>query len=102
MQYLIDFDHLHWESPMAGLRFKAVSHEGTRVRLVEYTEDMEPHWCIKGHLGCILEGTFQIEFANETHVFQSGHGVFIPGGHEHRHRARVVSGPVRALFVEEV
>jgi len=101
MQYLIDFDHLPWESPMAGLRFKAVGHGGTRVRLVEYTEDMEPHWCEKGHLGCILAGSFQIEFPSETLVFESGHAVFIPAGDEHRHRARVLSGPVRALFVEE-
>ena len=102
MQYHIDFDSIPWESPMEGLRFKAMSQGGARVRLVEYTEDMEPHWCEKGHMGSILEGTFEIEFPDQTLVFASGDGVFIPSGHEHRHKARVLSGPVRALFVEEV
>jgi mannose-6-phosphate isomerase-like protein (cupin superfamily) len=102
MKYLIDFDSVPWESPMAGLRFKAVSDGGRRLRLVEYGEDLEPHWCERDHVGSILEGTFEIEFPEETLVFESGDGVFIPCGREHRHRARVRSGPVRALFVEDV
>lgn len=102
MPYRIDFDSLPWEAPLEGLRFKAISHSDRRLRIVEYTEDMEPHWCERGHVGSILEGTFEIEFANETLVFESGDGVFIPGGNRHRHRARVLSGPVRAIFVEEV
>jgi quercetin dioxygenase-like cupin family protein len=102
MQYLIDFGIIPWESPVTGLRFKAVSEEGRRVRLVEYTADMEPHWCDNGHMGLVLEGTFEIEFPGETLVFESGDGVFIPSGNEHRHKARVLSGQVRALFVEEV
>ena len=102
MSYLIDFGSISWVSPMAGIRFKAVHEQGRRVRLVEYTEEMEPHWCEKGHMGMVLDGTFEIEFPSETLVFKSGNGVLIPAGYENRHRARVLSGPVRALFVEEV
>jgi hypothetical protein len=87
---------------MEGLRFKAIDHESTRLRLVEYTEAMEPHWCERGHVGSILEGTFEIEFARTTLVFERGDGVFIPQGPQHRHKARVLSGPVRAIFVEEI
>jgi hypothetical protein len=47
-------------------------------------------------------GTFEIEFARTTLVFERGDGVFIPRGPQHRHKARVLSGPVRAIFVEEV
>lgn len=101
MDYRIDFDTLAWESPMPGLRFKAVRHTGLRLRLVEYTEAMEPHWCEKGHVGSILKGRFEIEFPSGTLVYEAGDGVFIPSGHEHRHRARVLAGPVRALFVED-
>jgi mannose-6-phosphate isomerase-like protein (cupin superfamily) len=86
---------------MEGLRFKALSQGGRRIRLVEYTEAMEPHWCENGHIGVILDGTFEIEFADEAIVFEEGSGVFIPSGHAHRHRARVLEGPVHALFVEE-
>jgi mannose-6-phosphate isomerase-like protein (cupin superfamily) len=102
MPYLIDFDSIPWESPMEGLRFRAVGEKGRQVRLVEYTADMDPHWCDKGHVGMVLEGTVEIEFPGETLVFESGAGVFIPSGQEHCHKARVISGPVRALFVEEV
>jgi ethanolamine utilization protein EutQ (cupin superfamily) len=102
MEYLVDFEKRAWESPMKGLRFKALSHGSTRLRLVEYSDDMEPHWCENGHVGLILEGSFEIEFPGRTIVFGSGDGVFIPKGAEHHHRARVLSGPVRALFVEEV
>jgi mannose-6-phosphate isomerase-like protein (cupin superfamily) len=62
---------------------------------------MEPHWCERGHAGLILEGQFQIEFADGTEVFNAGDGIAIPHGSEHRHRATVLSSPVRAVFVEE-
>jgi quercetin dioxygenase-like cupin family protein len=68
--------------------------------VVEYFPDMPPHWCEKGHVGYILEGEFEIEFDNTTHVFRQGDGLFIPDGAEHRHRARVLSDVVRAIFVE--
>ena len=102
MLHRIEFDTLDWESPMTGMRFKAVRHGSQQLRLVEYTEEMVPHWCERGHVGSILAGRFRIEFPDHTFTFNPGDGVFIPSGHAHRHRARVVNGPVRALFVEEV
>jgi len=73
----IDFDSLTWQSPMGGLRFKAYEHEGKRLRLVEYTMQMEPHWCEKGHIGLLLEGRLQIRFAHEGQVYQAGDGIWI-------------------------
>ena len=101
-QYRVDFESLPWESPMGGVRFKAVTHEGRRLRLVEYTKEMEPHWCEKGHVGCILGGRFEIRFDRVTEIFNSGDGVFIPSGREHRHMARALTDVVRAVFVEDV
>ena len=63
---------------------------------------MAPHWCSVGHVGLILEGHFEIEFDSGTQVFEAGDGVVIPQGKTHRHRARVVSDVVRAIFVEKV
>jgi uncharacterized cupin superfamily protein len=71
------------------------------LRLVEYAYEMEPHWCDRGHLGYLIEGRFEIEFANGLWVFQAGDGVTIPNGHENRHRARVLTDVVRAVFVED-
>jgi ethanolamine utilization protein EutQ (cupin superfamily) len=62
---------------------------------------MEPHWCDRGHLGYILEGRLEIEFAEGRCVFDAGDGVVIPGGAGSRHRARVLTDAVRAVFVED-
>ena len=99
--YRIDFERLPWETVMDGVRQKVVAHSGKKVRLVEYSKAMPPHWCAKGHCGYILKGRFEIEFADGTQVFEEGAGVFIPDGEEHRHRARVLSDVVRAIFVED-
>ncbi|UCC85040.1 MAG: cupin domain-containing protein [Gemmatimonadota bacterium] len=101
MQYRIDFESAPWDTPMPGLRHKVVEHGGRRLRLVEYTDEMEPHWCEKGHIGFVLQGRFEIGFADRTYVFGPGEGVFIPSGKEHRHMGRVLASPVRALFVED-
>ncbi len=99
--YFIDFESLSWQSPMAGVRFKAVSHGGRRLRLVEYTPEMSPHWCDHGHIGYLLAGRFEIRFDRETLVYNTGDGVFIPAGPEHRHMARALSEVVRVVFVED-
>lgn len=101
ISYRIDFDRLDWVSPIPGMRHKVWENGKKRVRLVEYTQDMEPHWCSKGHFGCILDGRFEIEFDNRTIIFETGDGVFIPGGDDHRHRAKVLSPSVRVIFVED-
>jgi len=100
--YKIDFRRLDWESPMEGVRQKAFTEGGKRLRLVEYTRAMPAHWCERGHFGYILEGELEIEFEDATYVFKSGDGVFIPDGAEHRHRARVLTDTVTVIFVEDV
>jgi len=86
---------------MDGVRQKVITHSGKKVRLVEYSKAMPPHWCTKGHYGYILKGRFEIEFADRTHIFKEGDGVFIPDGEEHRHRAKVLSNVVITIFVED-
>ena len=46
------------------------------------------------------QGEFEIEYENETLIYQTGDGVFIPEGKEHKHKARVLSEIVRVIFVE--
>lgn len=100
-RYRVDFDALPWESPMAGVRFKVHKQGGRQLRLVEYTRDMEPHWCVKGHVGYILEGRLEITVDNKATVFQPGNGVFLPPGDAHKHMARVLTDMVRVVFVED-
>lgn len=100
-KYRVDFGSIPWESPIDGIRHKIDEKNGKRLRLVEYTGDMEPHWCEKGHIGYILEGEMEIIFEQGTTIFRGGDGVFIPPGKEHRHMGRVLTDVVRAVFVEE-
>jgi hypothetical protein len=101
IKYQVDFSSLDWESPIEGVRQKAISDGNTMLRLVEYSEAMPLQWCDKGHFGYILDGRFAIEFDSGTHVFEQGDGVFIPDGPAHRHRGRVLSDTVRVIFVEK-
>lgn len=98
--YRVDFTAVDWESPLQGVRHKVVISDGTKLRLVEYRQDMPIHWCNVGHVGQILEGRFEIEFDAGVHIFESGDGVMIPSGDAHRHRAKALTPVVRALFVE--
>lgn len=99
--YKIDFSAIEWQSPMPGIRHKIIIENDTKLRLVEYTPEVSPHWCSVGHVGQILEGRFEIEFDSGTQVFEPGDGVMIPSGETHRHRARALTDVVRALFVEK-
>ena len=97
--YKIQFDTVEWISTIPGVRHKVYS-DGSRVlRLVEFSCEMDPHWCTKGHIGIILEGRFEIEFQSGKQIFETGDGVFIPGGGEHKHRARVLTDVVKVVFV---
>jgi|APFre7841882630_1041343.scaffolds.fasta_scaffold21374_3 ethanolamine utilization protein EutQ (cupin superfamily) len=101
-QYRVIFDEVEWESPVPGVRHKVVVTGDEKLRLVEYTPEMAPHWCSVGHVGLILEGRFEIAFDGSTQVFRAGDGVLIPSGEQHRHRATALSDFVRAVFVEKV
>jgi len=102
LQYRIDFKKLDWETPVKGVRNKTFRYGGKQLRLVEYTEEMPPHWCKKGHYGLVLNGELEIEYENEKIVYKSGDGVFIPDGENHKHKGRVLTESVRIIFVEDV
>ena len=102
IQYKVHFDDLAWERPMEGIRCKSYKDSHRQLRLVVYTREMAPHWCEKGHYGIILDGQFEIEYLDTQVIYQTGDGVFIPPGKEHKHKAKVLSEYVRALFVEDV
>lgn len=101
MNYLVNLAALSWQSPAPGIRHKLHRVDSKILRLVEYSQEMQPHWCNRGHIGHIIEGSLELEFANGLYRFEAGDAVFIPPGPEHAHRAVALSPVVRALFVEE-
>ena len=102
IEYKIDFESIPWETPIEGLRARKKIQGGKQLRLVEYTKEMEAHWCEKGHIGYVLDGQFEIRFEREVIVFNPGDGIFIPSGEEHKHMGRVLSDVVKVIFVEDV
>jgi quercetin dioxygenase-like cupin family protein len=99
----IDFDALDWQSPLSGARVK-VHREGTKqIRLVEFTSEfVEPDWCEKGHIGLVLSGTLELDFAGHIVRYPEGSGIFIPPGSSTAHKARSVTQVVRLVLVEDV
>ena len=83
--------------------WQTVEFQGLRIRIVEYSAGyLADHWCEKGHYGYILDGTFEIEFQNKKVVYQTGDGVFIPEGKNHKHRAKALTEFVKVIFIENV
>lgn len=100
MQYKVAFESLPWDSPIAGLRQK-VHQIGTRqLRLVEYSKNLPPHWCEKGHIGYLLEGEMEIRFEQEVQRYRPGDGIVIPDGPEHKHSGTVLTDTATVVFVE--
>jgi len=102
VDYKVDFEGIQWETPMKGVRQKVMRHGARQLRLVEYSRDLEPHWCQKGHIGYLLDGEFEITFDSGVFVFNPGDGIFIPAGSEHRHMGRALSNTVTVIFVEDI
>jgi quercetin dioxygenase-like cupin family protein len=100
--FKIDFDALDWQSTLPGSRFK-VHREGARqIRFVEFTaEFVEPHWCEKGHVGLVLDGTLEFDFRGRVISFPLGSGIFIPAGPAGAHKARATTPVARLVLVED-
>jgi quercetin dioxygenase-like cupin family protein len=93
----IDFRSQPWESPAPGIRFKAFVAGGKKMRLLEFAAELfEKDWCLKGHLGYLLEGRMTIEYGGEVVEYRAGDGLFIPEGD--KHKARIAPGE-RALLI---
>jgi cupin superfamily acireductone dioxygenase involved in methionine salvage len=84
---------------MPGLRVKMFNDGNSRVRLAEMSaEFIEPSWCERGHIGFVLEGELEIDFQGTIVRYPKGHGISIPQGVAHRHKARSIT-PITTLFL---
>jgi len=102
-QYRIDFESMAWKAPAAGVRFKAYEQDGRKLRLAEFAKEfIEPDWCLKGHIGYVLEGRMEINFDGNIVTFGPGDGIFIPAGEKHKHMAEILTGSVKVILVEDI
>jgi ethanolamine utilization protein EutQ (cupin superfamily) len=102
VSYKIDFAKIDWESPIAGMRHKYIDQGGQRIRLVEYSNELPPHWCEKGHCGYLISGKMEIEYADAKIMYNPGDGIFIPDGPEYKHKGRVLSEKALLFFIEKI
>ena len=100
---LVDFEKIIWESPASGIRYKSFIKGNQRIRLVEFSEGFEEvDWCIKGHAGYVLEGSFALDFKCRLERFVKGNILFIPEGPEYGHKAILSKGEKVLLLLFEV
>ena len=98
----VDFAAIPWEAPAPGVRFKAMIRGNQRLRLVEFTNQfVEDEWCLKAHIGYVLEGELEITFDGTTERLAAGDGIFIAGGEKERHRASVEGSVARLILIED-
>ncbi len=103
IKYRIDFKTIKWYNPSIGVKMKSYIHDNKQIRLVEFTKEfIEPDWCLKGHIGYVLEGELEINFSGNKIRYNAGNGIFIPPGSEHKHMAEVISDTVRLILIEDV
>jgi quercetin dioxygenase-like cupin family protein len=100
-EHVIDFRDIGWEIQRPGVRFKSRTKGDQTIRLVEFTNGViEEDWCIRGHIGFVLEGELEIDFGQSVSLLTKGDGLYIPEGT--RHRATVRHGGSAVLvFVEK-
>ena len=72
-----------------------------RVRMVEYSAGYRAdHWCEKGHIGYVLEGTLELAFKDRRVTYEKGSGIWIEAGAAHK--ASSLTKFVRLVLVEDV
>jgi len=100
-QYKVLFDALEWQSSTLGARSKVFKSGTKQLRLIEFTSEfIESEWCVKGHIGFVIQGELEIDFHGRMVRYPEGSGIFIPAGSVSGHKARSIT-PVTLLFLVE-
>jgi len=97
------FDALDWTHAGVGVRYKSVVHNRQRLRLVEFSEGfVEKEWCLHGHAGIVLDGSFALDFNTSVERYNKGDIIFIPSGESDKHKAILGKGEKVTLLLFEL
>ena len=95
----IDFGLVEWTIITDGAREKVWSDGARRVRLLELDgRFVEKDWCLKPHVGMLLEGILEVDFHGTVERFAAGQGLTI--SENDGHKAHAVSAIVKIVFFE--
>ena len=99
--YRAALGELAWQSPAEGVRQKQVVLANRQLRLLELTPALvHPEWCIKGHIGYVVEGRLELRFRDHTVQCDAGEGFLIPPGEPHAHIPRALADHVTLFVVD--
>ncbi len=99
----VGFEAVAWTTPAPDVRQKVYAEGGRRLRLVEFGEGfVEPDWCLRGHIGFVLEGVGRLEFRGSEVTLRAGDGILIPPGNPHAHKLTVLGKVFRVFLVEDM
>lgn len=101
----IDFPNMEWtswEKPGANGRVKISYIGNKRLRLLELPPGFnEEHWCLKGHVGYVLQGEFTIHYEDRKVSCSPGMGFVIPDGDPHRSQG-MEGNPTLVFVLDEM
>ncbi|MEA4831757.1 MAG: hypothetical protein VB118_03960 [Oscillospiraceae bacterium] len=101
--HLIEFEKMEWVNAGVGVRYKAYVNGNQRIRMVEFSYGfIETDWCLRGHAGYVLDGTFELNFNGNKERFVSGDIFFIPSGEIGKHKAVLDVGEKVTLLLFEL
>ena len=96
---LIEFEKLDWIQAGSGAKYKEYVNGTQKIRLLEFIEGfVEEDWCIKGHVGYVVEGEMKIDFNGQIVNYSKGDGLWISAGTEQQHKVLIDQGG-RVLLV---
>lgn len=100
--YKIVFNNMDWEILGAGVKQKQVLSCSQRLRLLRFDDAfVEGEWCIKGHVGYVIEGDLTIQFAGIDVSYKAGDVLVISSGESNKHKAKIRKGKFVELFLVE-
>jgi len=98
----IVFENIGWESPNKGVTQKAFHKGKKKLRLLRFDEDfVENDWCLKGHVGYVLEGKMEINFNGKVQEYKKNDGLWIEEGASNKHKVIIKKGTFVTLILFE-
>ena len=98
----IDFQNMEWETPKTGVQQKVYASGHQNIRLLRfYDYFVEDDWCLKGHMGYVLDGEMTIDFNGVIKTYKKGDGLWIEKGEVSKHKASIHKGKYVELILFE-
>lgn len=82
---VVKFSEMPWHQVGEFARQKVLPFENQRLRLLQLQVGFtEQDWCLRGHVGFVLQGALDIEFRDGVRHYQAGDGLLVGSGIPHK------------------